>query len=148
MSNEINLYKWATENLSTPRARAFHNSLREIEDNKFSEELKVARQYADSLVRAHEIAVRDEVVAIQTKANQEMDAIREQITQLQKQIDSIREVASEETLKLRCAVYSSPEYKVVDDKVRELFQRDDAAVEPLRAALVAKYSKSQEKANA
>ncbi len=87
-------------------------------------------------------------MAIQTKANDEMDAIREQIAQLQKQIDAIREAANEETLKIRCAVYSSPEYKVVDDKVRELFQRDDAAVEPLRAALVAKYSKSQEKANA
>ena len=79
---------------------------------------------------------------------QQMDVIREQIAQLQKQIDSIREAASEKTLNIRCAVYSSPEYKVVDEKVRELFQRDDKAVEPLRAALVAKYSKSQEKANA
>ena len=148
MTNEINLYKWATENLSAPRARAFHNSLREIENNKFSEELKVTRQYADSLVRAHEVAVRDEVVAIQTKANEEMDAIREQIAQLQKQIDAIREAANNEMHKVRAAIYRSPEYKAVDEKVCALFQRDDKAVEPLRAALVAKYSKSQEKANA
>ncbi len=148
MTNEINLYKWATENLSAPRARAFHNSLREIENNKFSEELKVTRQYADSLVRAHEVAVRDEVVAIQTKANEEMDAIREQIAELQKQIDSIREAANNEMHKVRAAIYRSPEYKVVDEKVCALFQRDDKAAEPLRAALVAKYSKSQEKANA
>jgi hypothetical protein len=148
MTNEINLYKWATENLSAPRARAFHNSLREIENNKFSEELKVTRQYADSLVRAHEVAVREEVIAIQTKANDEMDAIREQIAELQKQIDAIREAANNEMHKVRAAIYRSPEYKAVDEKVCALFQRDDKAVEPLRAALVAKYSKSQEKANA
>ena len=148
MSNEINLYKWATENLSAPRARAFHNSLREIENNKFSEELKVTRQYADSLVREHEVAVRGEVIVIETKATVRINLLKEQIAQLQKQIDAIREAANEETLKIRCAVYSSPEYKAVDEKVRELFQRDDKAVEPLRAALVAKYSKSQEKANA
>ncbi len=45
-------------------------------------------------------------------------------------------------------VKCSNKYKVVDEKVCALFQRDDKAAEPLRAALVAKYSKSQEKANA
>lgn len=148
MSEKINLWKWASETLSAPRKRAFDNALRHIEDNKFSKELWAARKEAEALVQAHTVAIHDEVVAIEKQTNARMDVIREQIKDLQNEMEEIRVAGHEKVLNIRCEIYKNDEYIAADAKARALFERDDAAAEPLRQALVAKYSQAQEKANA
>ena len=144
----MNYHKWARENLSAPRARAFSNALSEIDNNKWSEEYKEASRVADGIVRAHESAVSDEVLAIVTDAESKSAAIRDQIRQLTAQMDDIQNEANERVMQLRTAVYQSVEYKEAAEKASELWQRDDDAVEPLRQALIEKYSKAQAKVGA
>jgi hypothetical protein len=144
----MNYYKWANENLSAPRARAFHEALRKIDDSKWSEEYKEASRVADALVVAHELAVRDQVDTIAAETEARAAELRAQLREIQAKLDVLYRDANDAQMKVRTAVYKSAEHIEATEKARELWQRDDQAVEPLRQALVEKYTKAQAKVGA
>jgi butyrate kinase len=146
MSN--NLYIWANENLSTARARSFTEKLRQIDNSKFSAEWQQARQILDSLERSHVMNNREEIQAVQDEAQKKTDAIKEQIKELQNQIEEIDAEMVAKTTAIRCAIYRDNTYLTQEEICTALWHRDDQAVQAQRDALVAKYQAAQEKAGA
>lgn len=143
-----NLYSWASENLSEQRARAFKNALREIDNDKFSDEWREAQRELGAIVSAHEVAVKNDVATVQTQAQAQLDTILAQIAELQAKADAIRSERDDKVMRIRCAVYKSAEYAAQEEITSALWRRDDEAVEPKRQALVAKYSAAQAKVGA
>jgi hypothetical protein len=144
----MNYHVWARENLSTPRARAFSKALSEIDNSKWSEEYKEARLVVDGIEHAHAVAVQAQLEEIAVEAEAQAAELRNQLRGIQSKLTALYNDAEAARMKVRTAVYASPEYVAAADKVSELWQRDDDAVEPLRQALVEKYSKAQAKVGA
>lgn len=145
---KINYYQWASENLSESRARAFKNALRDIDSEKFSPEWAEARKNAEQMVRDHAVAHANEIADIEAQAKLEMDALKQQIAELEAKLSAVREARDEAVMSVRISVYSSEEYTKLDDLASALWRRDDEAAEPKRQALMAKYAAAQAKVSA
>lgn len=143
-----NYYNWANENLSDSRARAFKEMLRKIDDSKFSDEWRNASRKCDQIADDYYIAHKDEITAIETEARNKVQTLQQQIQELQEQVWAINKECQNAVMRIRCAVYSTQEYKEQEALASDLWNRDDAIVQPLREALVAKYATAQAKANA
>lgn len=146
MSN--NLYIWAKENLSPARARSFTDKLRDIENSKFSSEWRQARQILDSLEHSHYLNNKDGIQAIKDEAQTKTDAIRQQIKDLENQIEEIDAEMVAQVARISSAIYRDYTYQTQQEICDALWHRDDEAIQPLRDALVAKYQAAQEKAGA
>lgn len=145
---KINYYKWASETLSKPRARAFKNALQEIDNSKWSAEHREARAAVDAIAQAHDKAVWPQVTEIQNQARAQVAAIEEQIRQLHEQAREINKQADDAVWALRGAVYKTIEYTAASELASALWHRDDDAVEPKRRALMEKYAAAQAKVGA
>ena len=143
-----NYYSWANENLSDNRARAFKEALRKIDDSKFSDEWKNASRECDVLVRDYVMAHKEEITGIENKAAQEINALQAQIAELNAKVLAIKEARDEAVMQIRTGGYRTDEYARQSQLASDLWHRDDAAVQPLRDALVAKYAAAQAKASA
>lgn len=145
---KINYYKWASETLSAPRARAFKDALQAIDNSKWSDEHRAARAAVDAIVKAHDQAVWGKVTEIRNQAEAQATALEEQARKLQEQAREIRKQADDATWVVRGAVYETAEYKTAAEISSALWHRDDDAVEPKRRALMEKYAKAQAKVGA
>lgn len=146
MENEkLNPRKWAEENLSAPRARAFKNALRELEDKKFSSEFWEARNNEDKMRREFALSKREETEAILSKAHQESEELEKQARLLMTQASKVRDEAREEVSRIISGVYETEEYKAEHARASEIWHRDDAIFQPKVLALMEKYQEAQAK---
>lgn len=143
-AEKVNPYKWAKENLSEARARAFEKAYRELERSKFSAEWYEESKKEDALRIAFTRANTEKTNAIQNKADQEADELDRQAHELLRRARELRHTAREEVYAIQAKVYDSEEYKVQRAKVSELWHRDDDAIQPKVQALMDKYLKAQE----
>lgn len=141
-----NLFGWANETLSTPRARAFYNALVEINDSRFSAEWREANKVADAIERDARIARADEIKAVETAARQKRDEIEAQIEALRSEQAAIREAGEAAVDAIRSEINKTPALVEAREVLSALWNRDDQAAEPKRQALVAKYIAAQAKA--
>lgn len=147
MTEEVNPYKWARENLSPSRAKAFENAYRELERNKNSKEYAQEWRKEEEIKTAHYRAVWDKTEAITIQADTEARALEEQARALFKKAQDLRASAHEEAIKIQAEVYQTEEYKAQRAKVAEIFRKDSEAIKPAIQALMAKYAKAQEEAD-
>ena len=146
MENEkLNPRKWAEENLSAPRARAFKNALRELEDKKFSSEFWEARNNEDKMRREFALSKREETDEIQRKAHQKSEELEKQAKLLMIQASKVRDEAREEVSRIISGVYETEEYKAENAKASELWHKDDAIFQTKVLALMEKYQEAQAK---
>ena len=140
-------HKWAQENLSEPRARAFWRAYRELENAKSSEEYRAEWCKEEEIRIAYIRANLEKTNAIEAKARQEADELEEQARELINKAQELRKQAYEETSKIKSEVYQTDEYKAQRAKASELWQRDDEVFQPKVQALMDKYLKAQETSN-
>lgn len=146
MENEkLNPRKWAEENLSAPRARAFKNTLRELEDKKFSSEFWEIRNKEDKMRREFALSKREETEAVLSKAHQEAEELEKQANLLLNQANKVRDEAREEVSRIISGVYETEEYKAENAKASELWHKDDAIFQTKVLALMEKYQEAQAK---
>lgn len=141
-----NLFGWANETLSAPRARAFFNKMVEINDSRFSAEWREANKVADAIEREARAARADEIKAIETAARQKQAEIEAQIAALREEQTAIREAGEAAVDAIRSEINKTPALVETRELLSALWHRDDQAVEPQRQALVAKYIAAQAKA--
>lgn len=141
---KINPYKWAKENLSEARARAFEKAYSELERSKFSAEWYEESKKEEALGLTFIRANLEKTNAIQNRADQEADELDRQAHELLKQAREIRAKARDEVYKIQAEVYHTEEYKAQRAKVSELWHRDHDAIQPKVQALMDKYLKAQE----
>lgn len=143
-AEKINPYKWAKENLSEARARAFERAYGELERSKFSAEWYEESRKEDALRIAFIRANLEKTNAIQDRAEQEADALEAQANELLKRAREVRTQARDEVSKIQAEVYHTEEYKAQRAKVSELWHRDDDAIQPKIQALMERYLRVQE----
>jgi hypothetical protein len=143
-AEKVSPYKWAQENLSEPRARAFWKAYREVENKKLGAEWRTESQKCDQIVEAFEMKVQEQVQAIEEKGYKEAEEIEEQGRELIRKAQELREKIRHSTITIRIGVYQTDEYKAQWAKASELWHRDDEAFQPRVQALMDKYLKAQE----
>jgi hypothetical protein len=146
-AEKVSPYKWAQENLSEPRARAFWRAYRELERARLSEEYRAEWRKEEEIRIAYIRANLAKTDAIEAKARQEADELEEQARELINKAQELRKQAFEERVKIQSEVYQTDEYKAQRAKASELWQRDDEVFQPKVQALMDKYLKAQEASN-
>ena len=146
-AEKVSPYKWAQENLSEPRARAFWRAYRELENARQSEEYRAEWRKEEEIRIAYIRANLAKTDAIEAKARQEADELEEQARELINKAQELRKQAFEEKVKIQSEVYQTDEYKAQRAKASELWQRDDEVFQPKVQALMDKYLKAQEASN-
>ena len=137
-------YKWAQENLSEPRARAFLRAYRELENARSSEEYRAEARKEEEIRVAYIRANLAKTDAIEAKAHQEADALEKQAQELMNRARELRTQAFEEKVRIQSEVYQTDEYKAQRARASALWQRDDEVFQPKVQALADKYLKAQE----
>jgi len=140
--------QWAKENLSPARYRAFSDALSELESKKLSAEHWKKSRELDAIYREHVLNHSEDIKAIQEKADNRAAQIEELIRQLRDEERTIKKEAEDKIWEIRARVYNSEEYKAKDEERRAVWRRDDEMFQPKVEALVEKYQKAQDKANA
>ncbi len=143
-AEKVSPSKWAQENLSGPRARAFWKAYRELENKKLSADWRTESQKCDQIVQAFEIKVQEQVDAIEEKGYTEAAEIEKQGRELIRKAQELREKTRHDTITIRIGVYQTDEYKAQQAKASALWHRDDAVFQPKVLALMDKYLKAQE----
>ena len=143
-AEKVSPYKWAQENLSEPRARAFWRAYRELENAKSSEEYRAEWRKEEEIRIAYIRANLAKTDAIEAKARQEADELEEQARELINKAQELRKQAYEETSKIKSEVYQTDEHKAQRAKALELRHRDNEVFQPKVQALMDKYLKAQE----
>lgn len=143
-AEKVSPYKWAQENLSEPRARAFWKAYRELENKKLGADWRTESQKCDQIVEAFEMKVQEQVQAIEEKGYKEAEEIEEQGRELIRKAQELREKVRHATITIRIGVYQTEEYKAQQAKASELWHRDDESFQPKVQALMDKYLKAQE----
>ena len=146
-AEKVSPYKWAQENLSEPRARAFWRAYRELERARLSEEYRAEAHKEEEIRIAYIRANLAKTDAIEAKARQKADELEEQARELINKAQELRKQAFEEKVKIQSEVYHTDEYKAQRAKASELWQRDNEAFQPKVQALMDKYLKAQEASN-
>ena len=142
------LFVWARQALSAPRARAFENALRAIDDSRFSAEWNEARRMADAIEREARRARAGEIEAVRTVARKKIEALEAQIATLRDEQIAIRKASDEAENVIYSEVNKLPAVVTAYETATALWHRDNDAVVPQRQALVAKYITAQAKVGA
>jgi uncharacterized protein YhaN len=142
-TEKVNPYKWARENLSPARARAFERAYRELENSKWSKEHNEAYKKQEEIRIAFVRANLDQTNEIRNKAEQEAEELEKQANELFKKAQQIRDEAFEKTAVIQSRVYDTEEYKAQREKCSELWRKDDEAFQPKVKALMDKYLQAQ-----
>ena len=145
MTESINYYKWAKENLSEPRARAFVKAFRQIEDSRFSDEYYQERNKEDEIRIAFIRSKMEETNAITAAAQAEADALELEAKRLQDQARQIRDVSWKKVFQIQGQYADTEEYKAQRQKTSAIWRKDSEAIQPAIEALVAKYQEAQSK---
>lgn len=145
MTEQINYYKWAAENLSPSRARAFVKAFRQIEDSRFSEEYYEARRKEDEIRIAFIRSKSEETNAITAAAQEEAQALEEEGKRLLDKAKQIREAGWKKVFQIQGGYADTDEYKAQREKTSALWQKDNDAIKPAIQALAAKYQEAQTK---
>ena len=143
-AEKVSPYKWAQENLSEPRARAFWRAYRELDRAKSSEEYRAEWRKEEEIRIAYIRANLEKTNAIEAKARQEADALEEQARELMSKAGELRKQAFEEKVKIQSEVYQTDEYKTQRAKASKIWGKDDAVFQLKVQALMDKYLKAQE----
>jgi len=143
-AEKVNPYKWAKENLSEPRARAFLRTYRVLENAKLSAEWRIESQKCLQFLEVFEMKVQEQVQAIEEKGYKEAEEIEEQGRELIRKAQELREKIRHSTKTIRIGAYQTDEYKAQQAKASALWHRDDEAFQPRVQALMDKYLKAQE----
>lgn len=144
MNEEINPYKWAQENLSPARARAFREAYRKLENSKFSQEFFAEHRKTEDIRIAFVRANLDKTNAIENEADKEASALEAQAHELLKKARELRVLARDEASKIQAEVYNDEAYKAQREKESEAWRRDHEAFKPKAQALMDKYFKAQQ----
>ena len=142
--DKVHPWHWAKENLSEPRARAFWKAYREIEQGRFSDEYYKESRAKDEIRYAFIRANSEQINAITAKAEQEAEELEKQANLLLNQASKLRSDARDEVSRIQSGVYQTEEFKAQQEKVSEIWKRDDALAQPKIEALIEKYRKAQE----
>lgn len=140
---KINPYRWAQENLSTNRALAFKRALRELEADKWSDEHKAEYRKSEEIRIAFAKSNREVTDQLEKNAYEAADALEKQAHELLNKARDIRNDIREKISELNAKVYDTEEYKAQQEKVRELWRKDDEVFQPKVQALMDKYLKAQ-----
>lgn len=141
--NSFNAYRWARENLSEPRARAFEKAFRLIDGSKWSDEYHQERRKEEEIKIAFYRSKLEQTNEIEKKAYQEADELEKQAHELMKKAQQLRTQAREEVSRIQGEVYDTEEHKAQRAKVSALWHRDNDAIQPQIQALMEKYLKAQ-----
>lgn len=142
-----NPYKWAKENLSQARQRAFDEQMRKLSWTKCSPEYKAQYQVTEEAYKNHLRAHATEINEIEQTAYAKAAQIDRQIQELYNQKQQILEAASNEATKIRVQGYNTEEYKAADKILKEIGERDTATFTPKVEALMIKFLERQMSAN-
>ena len=143
-TEKVSPYKWAQENLSEPRARAFWKAHQELQNAKLSAEWRAESRKCDQIVQAFEMTVQEQVQAIEEKGYKEAEELEKQGHELLRKAQELREQARHNSTTIRIGVYKTDEYKAQLEIASELWHRDDEVFQPKVQALMDKYLKAQE----
>jgi len=143
-AEQVNPYRWAKDNLSEPRARAFWKAYRELENARATEEYRSAYRQEEEIRIAYIRANLEKTNAIEAKAREESNELEKQAQELMSKAQELREIAFEEKVKIQSEVYQTNEMKAQRAKTKELWRRDDEIFQPKVQALMDKYLKAQE----
>jgi len=143
MTEEINPYRWAKENLSPARARAFEKAYREMERSKFSEEYRQEYKKEEQIRIAFIRSTLEKTNEIEAKAYQEADELEKQAHELLRKAQNLRNEAFEEKARIQSGVYDTKEHKEQRAKTSALWHRDHEAFLPKVQALMEKYLRAQ-----
>jgi hypothetical protein len=142
-----NPYKWAKQNLSPARYRAFDEQMRKLSWTKCSPEYNAQYKITEEAYINHLRAHSAEIVKIEHTAQQKAAEIDQQIQELLNLKHKILETASNEATKIRVQGYNTEEYKAADKILREIGERDTAIYAPKVEALMIKFLDRQMNAN-
>jgi hypothetical protein len=143
-AEKVNPYKWAKENLSEPRARAFWKAYSELERARASEEYRNAYCQEEEIRIAFIRVNLEKTDAIEARARQEANELEKQADELMIKARELRKQAHEETVKIQLEVYQTKDMIAQQAKTKELWRRDDEIFQPKVQALMDKYLKAQE----
>ena len=143
MQEKVNPYKWAEENLSPARARAFEKAYRSLESSKWSqehkEEYRKLEQIRINFIRAN----LEKTNEIEAEADQEASELEKQAHELLRKARQIKDEARDKITTIQSGVYNTEEYKAQEAKTSELWHKDNEALQPKIQALMDKYLKAQ-----
>lgn len=143
MTEQINYYKWAADNLSPSRARAFVKAFRQVEDSRFSEEFYEARRKEDEIRIAFVQSKSEETNAITAAAQEEAQALEEEANRLLDKAKQIRDTSWKKVFQIQGGYTETEEYRSQREKTSAIWQKDSEAIKPAIQALVAKYQEAQ-----
>lgn len=136
-------YRWARENLSAARAKAFEKACEKIDREPGNPEVHIAWNKLEEIRKDFNINNWDRIQKIRDEKTQAINEIDEQIRALQKQRDAINNEKNEQENKILGEVYSLPEYKEQNQKVQALWAERTATRLPKIMALMAQYLERQ-----
>lgn len=134
-----NAYAWGKKNLSKARYQAFDRQMCELGRNKSSAEYRAAWKLTQEIEDAHLRAHAQEIESVYNEASAATAEIDKQIAELYAQKKQIADATSDRVTRIRCAVYSTEEYKAADAKRMEEAQKDLAIFLPKVQKLMQKF---------
>lgn len=138
-----NPWKWASENLSKPRAEAFKRAYRELERHRWSDTYLQFWRELQNIERAFISKQSEEIGAIYEQERAEVAEIENQIRELQNKAATIREQARERVSEIHLRVYSDPAYKAKNEQVKKAAMHSKVLFTPKVQALIDKYAAAQ-----
>ena len=136
-------YRWARENLSAARAKAFEKACEKIDREPSNPEVHIAWNKLEEITQNHARNNWDRVEKIRDEKTQAINELDEQIKALQQQRDAISKEMQAEHNAILGEVYSLPEYKEQNQKVQALWAERTATRLPKIMALMAQYLERQ-----
>jgi hypothetical protein len=144
VNEKIHPWKWAQENLSEPRARAFWRAYGKLERTSLSKEYYAEHHKEEAIKDAKIRELLPQIEEIRNKARQSTDEIEEQINALRQKQNEIHATADAETDKIYALVWNDPDYLAQSEKARRIHLIDRAKLDALAENLKAKYLKAQQ----
>ena len=144
-TEKISPWKWAQENLSKPRARAFWEAYRKLERTSLSEEYYREHHKAEEIKTAKIKELLPQIKEIQNKASKLSQEIDDKIEALRQERKEIHETANAEVDRIHSTVWNDPDYKAQTEKASKIHRIDRAKLDALVENLKNKYLKAQQK---
>lgn len=138
-----NPWRWASENLSKPRAEAFKRAYRELERYRWTPEHFQQWRELQNIEREFRAKQADEVGAIYQQEQAEVTEIEKQIKELHAKVREIQSEARERVEKIHSKVYSDPAYQAKSEEVKKSAMHSKALFTPKVQALIDKYATAQ-----
>lgn len=138
-----NPWKWASENLSKPRAEAFKRAYRELERHRWTDTHSQFWRELQNIEREFRAKQSEEVGAIYQQEQAEVAEIEKQIKELHAKVREIESEARERVEKIHSKVYSDPAYQAKSEQLKKAAMHSKVLFTPKVQALIDKYAAAQ-----